>query len=223
MATRLAADGFHVVVVDIDAARAVATAELVSGTGRQCDVADAGAVEALAGDLAPVDVLVNNAGIWRFGALLDQPVDNVVRVLDVNLLGTVHCCRAFTPTMAEHGGGAIVNLSSAAASMRSGGLGIYPVSKGAVELLTQQLAAELGPTGIRVNAVAPGLIVTEGTAQNYQGEHQERRSRSVPIGRIGTPEDIANVVSFLVSDQASYVTGQVIAVDGGVTAARPAL
>lgn len=223
VAERLAADGYHVVVVDLDAERAAATAEAVSGTSRQCNIADPEAVEALAGDLPPMDVLVNNAGIWRFGALLAQPVDDVVHVLDVNLLGTVHCCRAFTPTMAEHGGGAIVNLSSAAASMRSGGLGIYPVSKGAVEVLTQQLAGELGPAGIRVNAVAPGLIVTEGTAQNYQGDRQASRARSVPLGRVGTPEDIANVVSFLVSDQASYVTGQIIAVDGGITAARPAV
>jgi 3-oxoacyl-[acyl-carrier protein] reductase len=125
--------------------------------------------------------------------------------------------------MAERGGGAIVNLSSAAAVTRSPGIEVYPVSKGAVETLTGQLALELGPAGIRVNAVGPGLIVTEGTAPNYQGARRAERAQNVPLRRVGEPIDIANVVAFLVSDQASYVSGQVIYVDGGVSAGRPSL
>jgi NAD(P)-dependent dehydrogenase (short-subunit alcohol dehydrogenase family) len=113
-----------------------------------------------------------------------------------------------------------VNFSSAAAAIRAPGVGIYTASKGALEVLTQQLAGELGPRGIRVNAIAPGLIVTEGTAVNYQAGRQEERAKTVPLRRVGEPADIANVVSFLVSDQASYVTGQIVAVDGGIAAAR---
>ncbi len=218
---RLAADGHVVKAVDIDPASAEATAEMVDGSSHRCDVGDADAVRALADEVGPVDILVNNAGIWRFGPILDAPEADLNDVLRVNLLGTVHCCRAFTPGMAENGGGAIVNLSSAAAAMHAAGVGIYPASKGAIELLTQQLAVELGPRAIRVNAVGPGLIVTEGTAANYEGDRQRERSRAVPLQRVGEPTDIANVVAFLVSDQAGYVSGQVIYVDGGITAGRP--
>jgi 3-oxoacyl-[acyl-carrier protein] reductase len=218
---RLAADGHVVKAIDIDLESAEATATMVGGTGHRCDVGDAEAVRALADEIGPVDILINNAGIWRFGPLLDASEPDLVDVLRVNLLGTVHCCQAFTPGMAEAGGGAIVNLSSAAAAMHASGVGIYPASKGAIELLTQQLAVELGPRGIRVNAVGPGLIVTEGTAANYEGDRQRERARAVPLQRVGEPTDIANVVAFLVSDQSAYVSGQVIYVDGGITAGRP--
>jgi 3-oxoacyl-[acyl-carrier protein] reductase len=222
VAERLAADGLEVVAVDVDGGSAEATAEAVGGSAHACDVADRGSVEALAAELGPVDVLVNNAGIWRHGDVLDQPQADVDQVLAVNLLGTLWCCRAFRSGLAQGGGGSIVNFSSAAAAMRAGGLGSYSVSKGAIEVLTQQLAGELGAQRIRVNAVAPGLIVTEGTAGSYDGDRQARRARAVPLGRVGRPADVANVVSFLVSDESSYVSGQIIAVDGGITAARPA-
>jgi 3-oxoacyl-[acyl-carrier protein] reductase len=209
--------------VDIDQESAAATATMVDGTAYRCDVGDADAVRALAGEVGPVDILINNAGIWRFGPILEASETDLSDVLRVNLLGTVHCCQAFAPGMADKGGGAIVNLSSAAAAMHASGVGIYPASKGAIELLTQQLAVELGPQSIRVNAVGPGLIVTEGTAANYEGDRQSQRARAVPLQRVGEPTDIANVVAFLVSEQSSYVSGQVIYVDGGVTAGRPSV
>jgi 3-oxoacyl-[acyl-carrier protein] reductase len=218
---RLVADGHMVRAVDIDLDSAEATATMVDGTAHRCDVGDADAVRTLAGEVGPVDVLINNAGIWRFGPILEASETDLSDVLRVNLLGTVHCCQAFAPGMADKGGGAIVNLSSAAAAMHASGVGIYPASKGAIELLTQQLAVELGPQSIRVNAVGPGLIVTEGTAANYEGDRQRQRARAVPLQRVGEPTDIANVVAFLVSEQSSYVSGQVIYVDGGVTAGRP--
>jgi 3-oxoacyl-[acyl-carrier protein] reductase len=221
-ARKLAADGFDLVCVDLDAASAASAAAEVGGRAHACDIADATAVAALADVVGPVDALVNNAGIWRFGPLIGHAEDDAEAVLRVNVLGTVHCCQAFVPAMGERGGGAIVNLSSAAATTRSPGIGLYPASKGAVETLTRQMALEWGPLGVRVNAVAPGLIVTEGTEANYAGEAGERRARSVPLGRVGGPEDIANVIAFLVSPAAGYVSGQVIAVDGGITAGQAA-
>jgi 3-oxoacyl-[acyl-carrier protein] reductase len=223
IAQRLAADGHVVRAVDIDAESAEATAAMVGGTAHRCDVGDGEAVRALADEVGPVDILINNAGIWRFGPVLEASATDLGDVIRVNLMGTVHCCQAFSPGMAEAGGGAIVNLSSAAAAMHASGVGIYPASKGAIELLTQQLAVELGPQAIRVNAVGPGLIVTEGTQKNYEGDRQRQRARAVPLQRVGEPADIANVVAFLVSDQSGYVSGQIIYVDGGITAGRPSV
>lgn len=223
IAMRLAADGHVIAAVDIDLASAEETAAMAGGTAHRCDVGDGDAVRALADAVGPVQILINNAGIWRFGPILESSESDLNDVLRVNLLGTVHCCQAFSPGMAGSGGGAIVNLSSAAAAMHASGVGIYPASKGAIELLTQQLAVELGPQSIRVNAVGPGLIVTEGTAANYEGDRQSQRARAVPLQRVGEPTDIANVVAFLASDQSAYVSGQVIYVDGGITAGRPSV
>ena len=214
----LAADGHQVVAVDVNAETAQATAQAVGGDWHQCDVADQAAVNALAEKVGPVQTLVNNAGIWRYGPVLEASDDDIERVLSVNLMGTINCCRAFAPGMAAGGGGAIVNLSSAAAAMAAGLVQIYSISKGAIETLTRQLAQDLGPRGIRVNAIGPGSMLTEGTAPAYEGDLYEQRAQSVPLRRIGTPRDIAYAVAFLVSDRATYISGQILYVDGGVTA-----
>jgi 3-oxoacyl-[acyl-carrier protein] reductase len=223
IAGRLAEAGHEIVAVDIDGASAEKTAAELGGKGRQCDVADIDAVRSLAADVGPVDILINNAGIWRFGPLIEASAEDIDAVMRVNFLGTLHGCQAFSAGMAERGGGAIVNISSAAAVTRSPGIQVYPVTKGAVETLTGQLALELGPLGIRVNAVGPGLIVTEGTAPNFEGERRAQRAEQVPLRRVGAPIDIANAVAWLASDQASYVSGQILYVDGGVSAGRPAI
>jgi 3-oxoacyl-[acyl-carrier protein] reductase len=218
---RLSADGFSIVAVDINGDTAAETAALLGGEARTCDVGDRESVGALSESLpAGIDVLINNAGIWRFHSLVGSRAGDIDDVLRVNLLGTINCTLAFAGKMAARGGGSVVNFTSAAAAMRAQGVGIYPVSKAAVEALTQQLAVELGPSGVRVNAVGPGMIVTDGTRANYAGERGAQRAKTVPLRRVGEPGDIADVVAFLASDASRYVSGQIIYVDGGIVAGR---
>ena len=215
----LAARGHSIVAVDIDEDSAISAAETAGGQGFGCDVTDRDAVRDLAGRIGPVDVLVNNAGIWRFGPLLELGYADVVDVVNVNLLGTLWCVQAFAPGMAGRGG-SVINLSSGAARMHTAGTGIYPTTKKAIEALTVQLAVELGPLGIRVNAVAPGFILTEGTAGMLSDSDQAERRRTIPRGRLGRPADIAEAVAYLASAAADYVTGQILYVDGGLTSGR---
>jgi NAD(P)-dependent dehydrogenase (short-subunit alcohol dehydrogenase family) len=218
IAGRLADDGHHVVALDIDAAKAEAAAADLKGDGYQCDVSDRARVRALAEEIGPVQVLVNNAGIWSYGPLIPASDADIDRVLTVNMMGTLNCCRAFAPGMAASGGGAIVNMSSVAAASAATIVEAYPISKKAIEMITRQLAQELGPDQIRVNCIGPGSMLTEGTAPAYAGELKAQRAAMVPLRRVGTPLDIANAVGFLVSEQASYISGQIIYVDGGVSA-----
>lgn len=222
-AERLRRDGFDVIAVDRDATAAQATAAAIGGEWRQCDVTDWASVDALAASIERCDALVNNAGIWHFHSLLDSTPEQIDSVLAVNITGVLSCSRALVPKMIEAGGGSIVNLSSGAAWTNSPGVGVYPATKAAVISLTKQMAIEWGEHGVRANAVGPGLIVTEGTQQNYQGERRVERAKNIPMRRVGEPRDIADVISFLCSDDARYVSGQTIYVDGGVTAGRASL
>jgi len=219
-AVRLAADGFTVVALDRNGDAAVTTAKEVGGTAHTVDVRDREAVVAVASEIGPIQVLINNAGIWRYSDLLSITPQDAHDVVDVNLLGTLWCIQAFAPLIAANGGGSIVNFSSVAAAIRAPSVGIYSASKAAIEELTGQAAQELASSGIRVNAVGPGSVLTEGSAPAYEGDRLAARARMVPMGRIGAPDDVADVVSFLVSDAARYVTGQVVYVCGGVTASR---
>ena len=215
----LAARGHSIVAVDIDEDSAVSAAAEAGGKGFGCDVSDREAVRDLADRVGPVDVLVNNAGIWRFGPLLELSQADVVDVVNVNLLGTLWCVQAFAPAMAGRGG-SVINLSSGAARLHSSGTGIYPATKNAIEALTIQLAVELGPSGIRVNAVAPGSILTEATAKILSDADRAERERTIPGGRMGRPRDVAEAIAYLASDAADYVTGQILYVDGGLTSGR---
>jgi 3-oxoacyl-[acyl-carrier protein] reductase len=217
-AVRLAADGWSVVCLDLNGDLARETAEMVGGSAFAVDVTDRDAVLAVAAEVPECTALVNNAGIWKFHSILDMTPEQARSVFEVNVLGIIWCTQAFVPKMKAAGTGSIVNMSSGAAWTSSPGLGLYPATKSGVESLTKTMALELGPDNIRANAIGPGLIVSDGTAANYQGEAAAKRAKGVPLGRVGDPTDIADVVAFLCGNDSRYVSGQVIYVDGAVTA-----
>ena len=209
IADRLRADGFETIGLDIDGA---------DGTVA-CDVTDPAAVEALIGSLSSApSAVVNNAGVVRFGSLLDVSDIEFRRVVDVNLTGTFTVARLAARRMVAEGmPGSIVNITSINGVSPGLNSGAYGSTKAAVALLTRQMALEWGAHGIRVNAVAPGLI-DAGMSEPIYADPDARAARSgrVPLGRLGTSDDIASAVSFLVSDQAAYITGTEMIVDGGV-------
>ena len=205
---RLRSDGLEVVPLDARGAEGVV----------QCDVTDQAAVEAAAAEIGPVDVLVNNAGIWRFALLEDVTSEDFAAVLDVTLRGAFHCVQAFGRPMLARGSGAIVNIVSIAARHANPAVGSSGPSKAALVSLTEQIALEWGPRGVRCNAVGPGLVPTPGTGDVYDDPAvREIRSGAVPLRRLAEPADIAEAVAYLASDRAAYVTGQVIYVDGGLS------
>lgn len=207
---RLRTDGYEVTVLDLQEGAGIV----------QCDVTDADAVHAVAAGLDRVDLLVNNAGVWRFGALEDVTAEDFSAAIDVNLRGSFHCAQAFGRPMLDHGSGVIINIVSIAAQHANAAVGSYGPSKAALVSLTEQMALEWGPRGVRCNAVGPGLVPTPGTGNVYDDPKvREIRAGAVPLRRLAVPADIANVVGFLASDDAAYVNGQVIYVDGGLSKA----
>lgn len=204
-----------------EAERTLAAIERAGGQGvlLPFDVRDpasiAGAVDSFAPDGA-LDVLVNNAAVVRDQHIAFMSSEDWEHVVSVNLTGTYHCCRAAVPRMMARRRGAIVNVASTAALRASPGQSNYAGSKGGVIAFTATLAAELAPYGIRVNAVAPGLLAT-GMGARFDRRTVERRTAGIPLGRVGTAEEIANVVLFLASDESSFVVGQCFRVDGGLS------
>ena len=212
-----AAAGYRVGVLDLDADLARRVADAVGGCALAADVRDEPSVERALDEFGSIDALVNNAGTVRFGQLLDLDIDDWRLVLDVNLTGTFIVARACARRMAGAGGGAIVNIASINGLVPAAYGGAYGSSKAAVALLTEQMAVEWAANGIRVNAVAPGFI-DAGMSEPIYADAETRRVRSsgVPLKRLGTAEDIASAVLFLLSDQAAYITGHNLVVDGGV-------
>jgi NAD(P)-dependent dehydrogenase (short-subunit alcohol dehydrogenase family) len=204
---RLEAEGLEVVRLDLAGEGVV-----------RCDVSNYDEVERVAEVVGPIDVLVNNAGIWRYAPLENVEPQEFRRVVEVNLFGPFYMTQVFGKGMLERRRGSIVNVVSISAVNASPRVGAYGPSKAALIALTRQTAVDWGSRGVRCNAVGPGLIVTPGTQDVYDDAGvTDRRSAAVPLGRMGTPADIAEVVAFLASDAAGYVTGQVVFVDGGFT------
>jgi NAD(P)-dependent dehydrogenase (short-subunit alcohol dehydrogenase family) len=218
IAAALVKEGHDVVVADIVGELAERTAREIGAWHARIDVADPDSIAEAAQGFDTLDVLVNNAGIVRRGRFPEVTVDDYQAVMDVNVRGPLLVTQAFTPALARGSGRAVIITASMSAYVSTPGTGIYPVSKTAVVALTRSLAVDLAPRGIRVNAVAPGRIITEMTADRRQDPEVERRTDElIPLGRSGQPDDIADVVVFLASTQSRYITGQTLTVDGGLT------
>jgi len=208
---RLAEASYEVMVLDLDGS---------NDNAIQCDISDERAVADAAEIIGPVDVLVNNAGIWKFGPIEDTTFTDFSHVLDVNLKGAFNTIKHFGPSMLTKGEGSIVNIVSIAAKQANPSVGSYGPSKAALVSLTEQVAIEWGPRGVRCNGVGAGLIPTPGTRDVYKSELiQERRAEAVPLRRLGSPNDIAEAVYFLTSNQSSYINGHILYVDGGLSKA----
>jgi NAD(P)-dependent dehydrogenase (short-subunit alcohol dehydrogenase family) len=219
IAKAAAAAGYRVGVLDVVAERTEAFAKTLSNAiALTADVTDEAAVEAALDKLGDVpDLVVNNAGIVKFGLLLDCTVADFRRVLDVDLVGAYIVSRAAGKRMVERGSGCIVNITSINADTPSLGTNAYAAAKAGLANMTQLMSLELGPKGIRINAVSPGLIhAGMGDAVYSNQRTREVRTNAVPMRRLGTAEDIAGTVMFLASDAASYITGQELVVDGGL-------
>ena len=200
------------------------TAEIASGSGAEarpaeCDVSDFEATEALVGEIQAefgrLDIAVNNAGVTRDQLIVRMKPEDFDGVIATNLRGTWNVCRCVARPMLKQRWGRIVNLSSVVVGMGNPGQSNYAASKGGIEAMTRSLAMELGGRGITVNAVAPGYIETEMTAELPESR-REALLGQVPSGRLGTVDDVAGSVRFLASEQAGYITGQVLAVNGGL-------
>jgi NAD(P)-dependent dehydrogenase (short-subunit alcohol dehydrogenase family) len=224
VALGMAEAGASLVLLDNNLANCQATAEALRPTGAktlalECDIADPESVagaERAAQASGPCDILINNAGVLRPGPLATVRLEDWNLLLAVNLTGYLLCAQAFGKAMIERGRGAIVHTASIAGSNAQGFSGAYSVSKAGVLMLSRQLAVEWGPHGVRSNVLSPGMVRTPMSESFYQDEAvTQRRSAAVPLGRVATPEDMAQVVLFLASDRAGYVTGQEIIVDGG--------
>jgi len=222
IAEKLAAEGATVVVSDLDETTAKATASALPGAAAvRADVTDRQGVQAMVDGIVQqfgrVDVLVNNAGWDKASAFVDSDPADWERAIAVNLFGVLHTCRAVLPLMAGQGSGAVVNLGSDAGRVGSSGEAVYSAAKGGVIAFTKSLAREMARHQVRVNCVCPGPTDTALFASFAGPKLREALTRAIPFRRLGHPTDVANVVAFLASDEASFVTGQTISVSGGLT------
>jgi 3-oxoacyl-[acyl-carrier protein] reductase len=216
IAGELAEAGATVVIGYQSAAEeAEAVASDIGGRAVQADVSDPDEARRLVEEAGDVDLLVNNAGITRDGLLMRMPDDDWRAVLDTNLGGVFHTCRAASRGMLRRRSGSIVNLSSVVGVHGNPGQTNYGAAKAGIIGFTKSLARELGSRGVRANVVAPGYIDTRLT-QELPEELKQAMLQNTPLGRFGDPADVAGAVRFLCSDEASFITGEVLLVDGGL-------
>ena len=217
-AEQFGARGAHVIVTGRDQARGDAVVQTIEQAGGQArfiaaDLSVAGGAEGLAQAAGDIDVLVNNAGIFPFGATHEIDLAEVRSVLEFNVVAPFSLVAAFVPAMVKRGEGAIVNVSTMVASFGLAGMSAYGASKAALELLTKAWAAEYGPAGVRVNAVSPGPTRTPGTAP--MGDGIDQLAATLPLGRAAEAREIADAIVYLASDEASFINGAIVPVDGG--------
>ncbi len=190
-----------------------------------CDVSDRAAVIAavdrFAAEAGGLDVLVNNAVYFHYGPLVEMPEAVVDKMIDVGLKGALWSLQAAIPHITKSGGGAIINLSSIAVSISIPRAAVYTSIKGALDALTRQLAVELAPHNITVNALAPGSVVTPGASSVIDAEGWRKRTERTPLKRLATPEEIAASAVFLASDAARTITGVTLKIDAGITISGP--
>ncbi|MFM8552328.1 MAG: 3-oxoacyl-[acyl-carrier-protein] reductase [Nitrospiraceae bacterium] len=224
IAETLAQHGADVVVADLDPGRSQDTVAAIIKLGRRAlnvkvNVADFADVKAMVDHVVKewgkIDILVNNAGITRDGLLLRMKEEDWNLVLQVNLNGTFHCTKAVLSPMTKQRYGRIVNIASIVGAMGNAGQANYAASKAAVIGFTKTVAREYASRAVTVNAVAPGFIDTAMT-QGLPADVKETLQKQIPLGRLGQPTDVAEAVSFLASDAAGYITGQVLHVNGGM-------
>src|SRR4051794_3765601 len=225
---KFAAEGAAVAVFDRDEAAAATVAGAIDGRAFGCDITVRAsvddAVQRVTNELGPIDALVNNAGWDVFRPFLETTPDDWARLIDINLVGALHMHHAVLPGMVERGGGRVVNVASDAARVGSSGEAVYAACKGGLIALSKTLAREHARHGITVNVVCPGPTETALFEDYKQGAGNPEKlveafTRSIPLGRIGQPDDLPGAILFFASDDAAYVTGQVLSVSGGLTMA----
>ena len=224
IALALAANGCGVAVVATTEEGAAATASDVQALGVPgkafgCDVSSSDAVKELSrqvtSELGPIDILINNAGVTRDGLLMRMSDDDWNNVLDINLKGAFNCCKAFAKPLMKRAG-RIINMTSIVGITGNAGQANYAASKGGLIAFTKSLAKELSTRQVCVNAIAPGFIETDMT-KDFDEEQRAAFLGGIPLGRLGSTQDIANAVIFLAGSSGSYVTGQTLVIDGGLS------